>query len=165
MASVFTLTPVRAAFRAVTRAAVPSANEFDEAAWLRGEALVETALSDRPARVRRQVVLFLRILAVLSWFRFGRSVGRLTSPQAQRLLAPLERSPLLALRRGVWGVRTLAFMGCYGQEELRRAIGYAAAPRGWEALGSNQGAWPDRGGDAPPESGVLTAPPEGDRHG
>ena len=163
MAPVFTLAPVRAVFRAVTRAAVPSAMELDEAAWLRGEALVETALSDRPTQVRRQVVLFLRILAVLSWFRFGRSVARLTSSQAQRLLAPLERSPLLTLRRGIWGVRTLAFMGYYGQEKLRRATGYAAALRGWEALGSNQGAWPDRGGGAPPESGVLTAPHDGDR--
>lgn len=163
MAIVFTLAPVRGIFRAVTRAAVPSATELDEAAWLRAEALVETALSDRPAQVRRQVVLFLRILSGLSWLRFGRSLERLTPSQAHKLLSPLERSPLLTLRRGMWGVRTLAFMGFYGQEELRRAIGYAAAPGGWDSLASNQGAWPERGGAAPPESDVLTAQPDGDR--
>jgi hypothetical protein len=76
------------------------------------------------------------------------------------LLRGLERSPLLLLRRGVWGVRTLAFMACYAQAGARRRIGYAASPSGWEARGGVLGAWPDRGGAAPPESYVLTRDPE-----
>ena len=161
---VLILAPVRGAFRAVTRAAVPSAATLDEGAWQRAEALVEDALSDRPKRVRRQVTLFLRLLGALSWVRFGRRLEHLTPTQAQTLLAPLERSPLLALRRGIWGVRTLAFMGYYGQAELRKDLGYRAVPGGWEARGSNQGPWPDRAGAAPPESGVLTVARGGEPH-
>jgi hypothetical protein len=156
---------VREAFRAVTRAAVPGAGELDEAAWVRGEALVEGALADRPPRVRRQVALFLRILGALSWLRFGRSLTRLDASGAQGLLASVERSPLLLLRRGMWGVRTLAFMGVYGQTQVRRSLGYAAAAGGWGARAGTQGPWPERAGAAPPEPGSLLAPSPDDAHG
>ena len=158
------LAPARSAFRAVARAVAPAAAELDEVAWMRGEARVEKALADRPAQVRRQVVLFLRVLGLLSWLRFGRSLDRLSAPRAYTLLAMMERSPLLLFRRGVWGIRTLAFMAVYGQDELRRGIGYAAAAGGWEARGAGQGPWPERGGAAPPEPGVLVAPPRDDAH-
>lgn len=164
MASAKTLARARAAFRAVARAAVPAAAALDEASWDRGEAIVEDALADRPARVRRQVALFLRILGVLSWLRFGRSLDRLTASQATGLFATLERSPVALLRRGMWGVRTLAFMAIYGQVEQRRSIGYRAAPGGWEARGAGQGPWPERAGAAPAEAGVLVAAPRDDAH-
>jgi hypothetical protein len=159
------LAPVRGGFRAVTRAAVPAAAALDEAAWTRGEAIVEQALADRPARVRRQVVLFLRILELCAWLRFGQGLGRLSAEQGYRLMAWMERAPLLLLRRGVWGLRTLAFMAYYGQEEVRRGLGYAAVAGGWEARGSGQGPWSARGGAAPPEPGVLVVPPATDAHG
>ena len=158
------LAPVRGSFRAIGRAVAPSAAELDEAAWLRGEDIVDEALRDRPAGVRRQLVLFVRVLGVLSWLRYGRPLARLDPSRAQRLLGALERSPLLLLRRGVWGIRTLAFMGYYGQDEARRAIGYAAHPAGWEARGATQGPWPQRAGAAQPEPGVMTAEPRGDTH-
>lgn len=158
------LTPVQGPFRAVTRAVVPASAGLDEAAWLRAEDIVHEALRDRPAGVRRQLVLFVRVLGVLSWLRFGRPLVRLDAGRAYRLLATLERSPLLLLRRGVWGLRTLAFMGFYGQEDARRGIGYTASPDGWEARGATAGPWPERAGTARPEPGVMTAPPEGDAH-
>ena len=159
-----TLASVRGGFRTVARAAAPAAADQDEAAWTRGEALVEEALSLRPAKVRRQVVLFLRILGLLSRLRFGRSLEGLTAAQANRLFGALERSPLLLLRRGMWGVRTLAFMAYYGQAGQRGSIGYGAEAGGWEARGANQGPWPERRGAAPPEAGVLVAAPEDDVH-
>lgn len=158
------LTPVRGSFRAVTRAVVPASAALDEAAWVRAEAMVDDALRDRPEGVRRQIVLFVRVLGALSWLRYGRSLARLDPSRAQRMLAGLERSPLLLLRRGVWGIRTLAFMGYYGQEEARRGIGYTARPGGWEARGATQGPWPERAGAAQPELGVMTADPGDDAH-
>lgn len=157
MTAASTLAPVRALFRAVTRAAVPGSDAFDERCWTRAEAVVDEALSERPGSVRRQVVLFLRVLDMLAWLRFGRGLARLRPETARRLLAALERAPVLLLRRGVWGVRTLAFMGCYAPEEAHAEIGYGAVARGWEARGADQGPWPDRGGAAPPEPGTLNA--------
>jgi hypothetical protein len=148
---------VRGAFRALTVACVPAAAGFDEAAWARAEAIVDDALAQRPPAMRRQVALFLRVLGLLAVLRHGRGLGRLDPARTRRLLAWLERSPLLLLRRGTWGVRTLCFMGVYAQPQVRRDIGYAAALRGWEERGTTPGPWPERLGAAPPERGVLTA--------
>ena len=45
----------------------------------------------------------------------------------------VERSRVLLLRRGFWGLRTLVMLGYYGRPEAARAIGYRASPLGWEA--------------------------------
>ena len=49
------------------------------------------------------------------------------------MLETLQDAPVLLLRRGIWGLRTLAFMGYYTRPDAQRAIGYRADPRGWEA--------------------------------
>lgn len=153
-----TLAPVRPLFRAVTLAVAPPSSSFDEGGWLRAEALVDETLADRPAGVRRQIVLFFRILDGLARVRFGRGLARLPVEKAVRLLRRLEGSPVLLLRRGVWGVRTLAFMGVYGQRDVRDALGYGAALRGWQDRPEGrQGPWPGRKGAGGPEAGILTA--------
>jgi hypothetical protein len=40
---------------------------------------------------------------------------------------------MLLLRRGIWGLRTLAFMAYYERPEAAAEIGYRATARGWEA--------------------------------
>jgi hypothetical protein len=157
MASPSTLAPVRGAFRAVARAVVPGSADHDHDTWLRGEAVVDEALAKRPGKVRRQVVLFLRVLAVLARLRWGRSLASVPAGKVRTLLAGLERSPLLLIRRGVWAVRTLAFMAVYTQPGIQTSLGYRASASGWEARGGSQGPWPGRAGAGPPEPGVLTA--------
>ncbi|MHB1194436.1 MAG: hypothetical protein ACYC6F_15540 [Longimicrobiales bacterium] len=142
---------VLGAFRALTVACVPAAAGFDEAAWARAEAIVDDALAQRPAGIRRQVLLFVRLLGLLAILRHGRGLARLDPARTRRLLEWLGRSPVLLLRRGTWGVRTLCFMGVYTQAEVRGDIGYAAALRGWEGRGTSPGPWPERRGAAPPE--------------
>lgn len=144
---------LRGAFRALTVACVPAAARLDAPGWARAEAVVDDFLAERPASVRRQLLLFVRVLGLLAVFRYGRGLAGLDPERARRLMAGLERSPLLLLRRGTWGVRTLCFMGYYAQPEIRREIGYAAAPGGWEARGAAAGPWPERRGAAPPEGG------------
>ena len=151
------LAPVRGTFRAVARAVVPGSADLDERTWLHGEAVVDEALVERPRKVRRQVVLFLRVLALLGRLRWGRSLESVPSGTVRTLLAGLERSRLLLIRRGVWGVRTLAFMAVYTQPRIQAGLGYAASASGWEAHGGPQGPWPGRAGAGPPEPGVLTA--------
>jgi hypothetical protein len=127
------LPPVRALFRAVVETAAPRAGGFGEAQWERAEALVEAALGQRPPAVRRQLILFLRAVGALAFVRHGRTFPRLSPKRRLRILEGLESSRLLPLRRGVWGVRTLAFLAVYGQEEVRTAIGYRASAEGWAA--------------------------------
>lgn len=152
-----TVAPIRGALRAVTLACVPAARSLSPEGWARAEAIVGGQLAERPPAVRRQVTLFARVLGLMALLRFGRPLDRLEPRRTLRLLRGLERSPVLLLRRGTWGLRTLAFMGYYGQPEVRDELGYAAALRGWESGRDRPGAWPERGGAAPPEPGTLTA--------
>ena len=127
------LAPVRGPFRALAAAIVPAAASLSAAEWDELEAIVERALASRPAKMRRQLALFVRLLNVAPLLRHGRPFGAL-SPDAQaRFLGAVERSPLLLLRRGFWGLRTLVFMGYYGRPACASLVGYRAHPRGWEA--------------------------------
>ncbi len=127
------LSPVRAPFRALVATFVPEAAALGEREWADVEAIVEQALGERPANLRRQIVLLIRALELMPLARFGRRFTRLDVARRTRMLGRLERSPLLLLRRGIWGLRTLAFMGYYARPAAADAIGYRAHLRGWEA--------------------------------
>lgn len=127
------LAPVRGVFRALAATFVPEASALDESGWAAAEAIVEQALAERPAAVRRQIGLLVRVLQFLPVLRWGRPFTSLDAAVRLRFLEALQRSPVLLLRRGVWGLRTLAFMGYYARPEAAGPIGYRADPRGWEA--------------------------------
>jgi len=127
------LLPVRAQFRALARTFVPEATGLDERGWAEAEAIVERFLATRPASVRRQVTLLIRLLDLLALARHGRRLPSLDAARRLRFLESLQNAPILLLRRGIWGVRTLAFMGYYGRPEAAALIGYRAEAGGWEA--------------------------------
>lgn len=150
-----TLAPIRDSFRAIIRAVAPASAGLDEDGWRRAEEIIEGAVRDRSVAMRRQLVLFVKVLEVLSRLRYGRSLGRLAPDRLHSLLLGFERSPVLLLRRGFWGVRTLAYMGYYGQVEVRAGVGYRADPRGWGIREDAVGPWSDRAGAGEPEAGIL----------
>lgn len=125
--------PVRSIFRAVAQAVVPEAGALDEPQWLAVERIVEAALAERPAKVRRQLGLLIRAIETLPLLWTGRRFSRLDVARRTRFLLTLQNSPVLLLRRGIWGLRTLVFMGYYGRPEAAALIGYRADPRGWAA--------------------------------
>ena len=127
------LDPVRATFRAVARTVAPDTASLDEAGWDRVESIVADALAARPPRVRRQLLLFVRLLDWMALVRHGRRFGSLDQRARVRLLARVQDAPLLLLRRGFWGLRTLIYMGWYAQPGTAAGIGYRAALGGWEA--------------------------------
>lgn len=127
------LPPVRAVFRAIARTVVPEAAELDAAAWTELERIVEQALAARPPKIRRQLGLLIRIIDLLAVLRHGRRFAALDDARRARLLGALQDSRLLLLRRGVWGLRTLVFMGYYARPAAAAGIGYRADPAGWEA--------------------------------
>jgi hypothetical protein len=127
------LPPVRETFRAIAATVVPEAERLDAAGWAELERLVEKALEARPAAVRRQLRLLIRTIGLLPLLRRGRPFTRLTPGERATVLAGLESAPILLLRRGFWGLRTLVYLGYYARPEAGREIGYRADPRGWEA--------------------------------
>ncbi len=129
--SSFELAAARPVFRAVAETVAPRARSFDSEAWSRGEALAGRLVAVRPPAVRRQ--LLLRILDLLPVLRWGRRFRGLSPERRLAVLQRLERAPLLAVRRGVWGVRTLAWVAVYGQAPVQEAVGYRPSPDGWRA--------------------------------
>jgi hypothetical protein len=131
--STFPLAPVQSAFRAAAVAFVPELAEAAPPTWQRMEDTVAGALATRPPGMVRQLIGFVRLLDLAARIRYGRSLAGLDPTRRARLLHAVERAPILLLRRGVWGLRTLVFMGYYTQSEVAAAIGYRPDPRGWEA--------------------------------
>lgn len=128
------LTHVRRQFRALSETFVPEIVELDERGWARLLEIAESALSSRPRGVQRQVVLLVRVLDALALIRHGRRLAKLDPARRQRFMDALQRSRLLLLRRGVWGLRSLVFMGYYARREIHAELGYRARPEGWEAI-------------------------------
>ncbi len=120
-------------FRAVATCVVPEAGGLDAAQWDEMEVIVARAIAARPRALQRQLALFFTLLEWLPLLRYGRRLSRLDAGRRARVLDRLQRAPVLLLRRGFWGVRTLILMGYYGRPAAAAAIGYRADPRGWEA--------------------------------
>lgn len=134
--SSWSLAPIRPAFRAMGAVLCPRAADLDDEGWAAAEAMVERMVGDRPPAVRRQLRLFVVLAGtVLPLVRYGRTFRGLDPERQRRWLRSLERSRILLLRRGLWGLRTLAFMGVYGLDEVRDEIGYRAHRDGWAARG------------------------------
>jgi hypothetical protein len=127
------LAPVRTLFRTVAETIVPEASVLDERAWTEVESIIESALVRREPRLRRQLVLFIRVIGLLSLIRHGRRFTRLDVRRRTVLLASLQDARSLLVRRGFWGLRTLVLMGYYARAAAAREIGYRARAEGWEA--------------------------------
>ncbi len=109
------LAPVRPTFRALAEAMVPATQHYGAAEWAEMEAMVETALGARPRALQQQLLTFVRVVNLLAVPLSGRTLVALRAAARERVLHRLERAPVALLRRGVWGVRTLIFMGHYAR--------------------------------------------------
>lgn len=129
------IAPVRDAFRAIAGTIVPEARALGEPEWHALEGLIEGTLAMRPVSLRRQVRLFIRVLWWLPLVTRGRTFGALGDADRAAVLHAIERGPVTLLRRGLWGLRTLVFLGYYARPEAAAAVGWRGDPRGWGARG------------------------------
>jgi hypothetical protein len=127
------LAPVRHVFRAIATTVVPEARGLDEAEWQELERIAEDAIAQRPPAMQRQLATFVRLIELLPATRFGRRFTALDGARRTRVLRALENAPVLLVRRGVWGLRTLVLMGYYARPAAQAAIGYRGRALGWEA--------------------------------
>ncbi len=127
------LSSLQEPLRAIGSVVLPSPEALDEDGWKEAEAIIERALAEKPAAVKLQLRLFLRAVNSLPLVTTGRTLANLPLEKRRAFLERIHRSPLLPLRRGLWGVRTLLFMGYYNQDRIRKEIGYDADPWGWTA--------------------------------
>jgi len=127
------LAPLHPILRAIAETVIPNAATLDARGWEDVERTISAALARRPAAMQRQFAMFVHAIEWLPLLRFGHRFSALDLDRRTRVLAALERAPLLLLRRGFWGLRTLLYMGYYTRPEAASAVGYRADPRGWSA--------------------------------
>jgi hypothetical protein len=127
------LSSIRPVLRAIGITVVPEAAQLDAQQWVALEEIVRGALTPRPRALQRQFILLVRAIQWLAVLRYGRRFTALDATRRERFLGQLQNAPVLLLRRGIWGLRTLLLMGYYGRAAGGRAIGYRADPRGWKA--------------------------------
>jgi hypothetical protein len=113
------------ASRIVPESAAVGCDEHD-----RMLALVEFAMADRPAAMRRQFVLFLSVLRWAPALRYGRRFDRLDAARQDAVLRAYQHAPLQLLRSGFWGVRTIIMMAFYARPGVGASIGYRPGPDG-----------------------------------
>ena len=106
---------------------VPEIAELSAAEWDDSVQVIESYLSTRPVKMQRQVRLFVRILNIAAILATGKTLPRSDIQSRTRFLHRIERGPVPLLRRGLWGVRTLVFMGYYTRPDVHRRIGYRGA--------------------------------------
>ena len=111
-------------FEALQARLVPRSARFSEEERRVSRDLVETFLARQPDATRRKLALFLVVIDVLALVLHARPFRALGDAHKDRLLGWLYDAPVGLLRKGFWGLNTLARMGVYGQTGLYDEIGY-----------------------------------------
>jgi hypothetical protein len=124
---------MRSALRTLAAGFVPETVDATPAEWAELEARIDAALAARPEAMRRQLALFVRLLDAAARFRYRLPLARLDPSRLRALLEWFAASPVLRLRRGIWGLRTLVQLGWYTQPTVMAGLGYRATPAGWDA--------------------------------
>lgn len=123
-------------FLAVQRCAVPRSVRFTEAQTRESLRIVGDFLRQKPTDVPRRLRLFFLVIDALSLLRGGRPFHRLAENKQQIVLQSLFDSNVPLLRKGFWGLNTLARMGAYGQSSVYNDLSYRLRPTPDERSGS-----------------------------
>jgi len=123
----------RRAFRAIVSAVVPEAEHLDTQQWAELERTVALGLAHKPANLVVLLRAFLLLVEYAPRLRYGSAFSSLPAPKRNAFCAALEKSRLQVIRKGFWGIRTIALMGYYARPAAAMEIGYRAHTRGWQA--------------------------------
>ena len=111
-------------FEALQRRLAPRSAGFSSDQWQTSRTLINNLLSKQATGNRKKLALFLVIIDVISFFTGLRPFRNLPENRQDWLLRKLFDSPVGLLRKGFWGLNTLAKLGVYGDPSLYEEIGY-----------------------------------------
>jgi hypothetical protein len=96
--------------------------------------IIDEALADRPAAMRRQLGIFLGLVERAPLIRFGSTFTRLAPTRQDRVLRWFQDAPVELLRKGFWGMKALVLMGYYARPEAAAEVGWTPSFAGNERL-------------------------------
>jgi hypothetical protein len=109
----------------VAETVTPEVADLDDENRAGMTAIVDRALFDRDASVRKQLGTFLSVIRLAPALRYGRTFAGLDRARREAVLRWFESCPIALLRQGFWGLKALVFMGYYGRTDAWAEIGYA----------------------------------------
>lgn len=133
MATTHILVPLVRQLQPVLATMIPATAALGHAELLGVLGRVDDRLATEPAAVQRQLRFFVRLLWWLPLPFTLRTLGGLSPARREAFLLWLQDCPVTKLRLGLWGLRTLLFLGWYGQPEVQAQLGYRPNVGGWDA--------------------------------
>ena len=128
------LQPLAARIRPLMAAMIPATAELDLAGVERVLARVDARLAMEKPGLCRQLRIFVRVLWWLPLFGSLRTLDGLSPERREAFLMKIQDCPVTKLRVGLWGLRTLLYLGWYGDPAIQQGLGYRPDARGWEAF-------------------------------
>lgn len=111
-------------FEALQHALVPRSRGLSDAGRAESRRLVNDLIGNRAPADQRRLALFLWIIDLVSFLVGLRPFRRLPAARQRRVLAWFFDNPIPLLRKGFWGLNTMAKLGVYGQPAVHDEIGY-----------------------------------------
>jgi hypothetical protein len=111
-------------FEALQARLVPRSEKFETTERAESRRLINELVGKMPEANQRKLGLFLVIIDLISLFFGLKPFRKLSRDKQERVLAWLFDAPVGLLRKGFWGLNTLAKLGVYGQTSLYPEIGY-----------------------------------------
>lgn len=103
---------------------VPRSRKFTREQKECSHQLINELLTHQPAAVHFKLALFLLMIDFVSLLRGFHTFKNLREEQQHAVMNSFFDSPLSVLRKGFWGLNTLAKLGVYGQSSVYTEIGY-----------------------------------------
>ncbi|MHA1569291.1 MAG: hypothetical protein ACTSXZ_07465 [Alphaproteobacteria bacterium] len=113
---------------------VPEVGDLDAAGREKFLGAIDGLMVTRPPALQRQFRIFLNVLRWAAVLRYGRPLDRLPAAKQINVMRWFQNAPLLLLRRGFWGLKTLVFVGYYGGTGVEEKIGFTPSRHGNEML-------------------------------
>jgi hypothetical protein len=113
---------------------VPDIATLPETEQLEVVCRIDDALWGREPALRMQFLAFLKILKLSFLPRHLKTFDRIKPAQQDDLIRKFEDHSIGKLRSGIWGVRTLIFMGYYGNPGRAKQFHYTPSLNGNEKL-------------------------------
>ena len=129
-----TLRDLAVTLRPVAEAFAPPVAKLGDADYAAVVGRIDLRLAMEPWPLVRQIRLFVKVLYWLPLLFTGRTMAGLPPERRLAILGWLQDCPVQKLRVGVWGLRTLVFVGYYTDPSVQAQLGYRPRPEGWAAI-------------------------------
>jgi len=111
-------------FEAIQNCVVPRSKTFTSQERSRSKKLINQVLQSQDETSKKKLTLFIILIDVAALIFHARLFRHISQTKQTLLLTKFFDSPVPILRKGFWGLNTLARLGVYGQKELHDEIGY-----------------------------------------